>query len=120
MLTGEGEDRQGNHFVRSTLGEIPVIGPFFLEKSLKKAVPKSLHSSFMLMGGVLIMAMDPFHLKPKTLSEKIGSGTAHMVVGMWFGAVAYHAAEYTVGRITSCLNLSGDTTDKEAETPLIP
>jgi hypothetical protein len=93
-------------FIRNRLGEIPVIGPFFIERRLKKAVKKSLHECFMLMGGVLMMAINLFHLKPKTFGGKIGSGIAHMVVGMWLGTVAYHTTEYTVGKIASCLNLS--------------
>lgn len=114
----EDDSRQGNAFIRSTLGEISVIGPFFVERSLKKAIPKSIHSSCMLMGGVMIMVMDPFHLKPKTLGEMIGSGVAHMVLGMWLGGITYHAAAYIMTSASSCLPLS--RADDAARTPLNP
>ena len=115
MFTGENENWQDNTFLRSTFGEIPIIGPFFLEKELKKSVPKSIHSSFMLMGGVLIMVMDPLHLKPKTLGAEIGSGMAHMVLGMWLGGVAYHLTEYTSKKAANCLGLFSNHRNQEVD-----
>ncbi len=118
MMTGESEKTWQGHWrknavIKNIFGEMPILGPFFLEPRLWDAVPKSFHAAFMFFGGVVLMSTDPFNLMPmpesdNVVAKSVGVGTLYMGIGMWAGAVSYHAVDHGVKKLRSSLSSTPD------------
>lgn len=116
MMTGEEESTWQGHWrkhamVKNILGEMPILGPFFLEARLWDAVPKSLHAACMFFGGIILMSTNPFGFESDNTGERVGEGVTYMGLGMWAGAVSFHAVDYSIKKL--CSSSSDETESRE-------
>lgn len=87
-----GMENQPHWFVKYVLAEIPIIGSFFIAKSLPQALNQAGKSTAMLVGATTGMILNVVSSETETdsMALRMTKMTANMAVGMAGGNIIYN------------------------------